>query len=118
MSMTEGKRRRNKERKAALRQQRPPWLTNTQRMFMNHIGIWSPPGFSVDHIVPLRGITVSGLDVPWNLRVVPIKDNSRKGNSWPSDRLWNIDELRELFGFRMKYLRIGAPSGCFAARRK
>ncbi len=34
----------------------------------------------VDHDIPLQGATVSGLHVPWNLRVLVGTDNMRKGN--------------------------------------
>jgi len=38
----------------------------------------------VDHIIPLRGRTVSGLHVETNLRVIERFDNARKANKWES----------------------------------
>lgn len=37
----------------------------------------------VDHIYPLRGRTVSGLHVHWNMRAITALDNMRKGNRYP-----------------------------------
>ena len=37
----------------------------------------------VDHIIPLRGMNVSGLHVHYNLQVIPAHDNHVKGNRLP-----------------------------------
>lgn len=36
----------------------------------------------VDHVIPLRGRDVSGLHVPWNLRILPSLENIGKGDRW------------------------------------
>lgn len=72
---------------AAKKNRTPPWLKEDhlieiQKFYTEAAELSTQKGikYSVDHIVPLQGETVSGLHVPWNLQVIPMTDNSRKGN--------------------------------------
>lgn len=65
----------------------PKWLTKEHRKQINEIyllavklSVETGTEHQVDHIIPLSGKRVRGLHVPWNLRVIPAKDNRLKSN--------------------------------------
>lgn len=72
-----------KERAAALVQRTPVWadrvLMDALYACAKHMSVTSGVRFVVDHIIPLRGMLVSGLHVPLNLRIMTYEDNRRKG---------------------------------------
>lgn len=77
----------NSYRRALELQATPKWLTVSQKLLMEckyslavMFSKYSTEQHHVDHIVPLNGKTVCGLHVPWNLRVIPAKENLRKSN--------------------------------------
>jgi len=79
---TDAAKRRLAEKKAT-----PDWLSKEQKKEMRDIYneakelSWlSEDGLAVDHIIPIKGKNVSGLHVPWNLRIIPYKENASKGN--------------------------------------
>lgn len=75
------------KRRAAERHAIPKWLTNELRQEIKQIyrtavnmTEFHEIEFHVDHIEPLRGKTSCGLHVPWNLQILPAKENLRKSN--------------------------------------
>jgi hypothetical protein len=75
------------ERKAMQLRAAPSWLTDEHkaeihsryeeaRRLTQETGI----PHHVDHIHPLKSAFVCGLHVPWNLRVIPARENISKGN--------------------------------------
>lgn len=75
------------KRFAAKMQRMPKWLSKEEKLRMScyyQVAAMrtreSGYDWHVDHIVPLRGETVSGLHVPWNLRIIPAQENMSKGN--------------------------------------
>jgi len=74
-------------RKRRHREATPKWLTAEERLRMRELYVQARKltavagvRYVVDHIVPLRGETVCGLHVPWNLRVITQDENLKKSN--------------------------------------
>lgn len=75
------------KRRAAKQQATPLWVT--KEMFLEIRDLYKVAKLlekktgivhHVDHIVPLNGKDVSGLHVPWNLRVITATENLSKSN--------------------------------------
>lgn len=74
-----------------LRRQRPAWADRDALLVMYET---CPPGFHVDHVIPLKAqlreidpetghkFVASGLDAPGNLAHLPAAENIRKKNYW------------------------------------
>lgn len=76
------------EREKKIQQACPPWMTKADKDWMDDIYKTSKQikdqygvDTAVDHIIPIKGKTVCGLHVPWNLRVVTRSYNSQKLNN-------------------------------------
>lgn len=74
--------------RAARKKATPPWLTEQMQEEILQIYIHakdcqlvSGERYHVDHIVPLAGVDICGLHVPWNLQVLPADINISKSNS-------------------------------------
>ena len=70
------------------RQATPKWLTKKQRKDiidtyneMRELNKLNLESYHVDHIIPLIGVAICGLHVPWNLRVIKASDNIAKSNN-------------------------------------
>ena len=77
----------NSVRKRRHREATPPWLMAEQKLALKKLYLHAREmtkltgeRYVVDHIVPLRGETVCGLHVPWNLRVITQDENLKKSN--------------------------------------
>jgi hypothetical protein len=86
----------------------PTWLTSGQRRAMAclyRVARRRSKGGEpvvVDHVVPLKSRYVCGLNVPWNLRIVPKGANAAKSNAywpgcpWENAELFNDYEPQQL----------------------
>lgn len=75
--------------KAAKAGATPTWLSDEQRQnivsfydLARNCSVVTGEQYQVDHIIPIRGKSVCGLHVPWNLQVLPASINRRKSNSY------------------------------------
>jgi hypothetical protein len=68
-----------KRRKWAIERLKQP-ISRAYREEIADIYEARPQGMQVDHIVPLNGLNVSGLHVPWNLQYLSPEDNLKKSN--------------------------------------
>jgi hypothetical protein len=77
------------KRRAAKLNRTPRWLTEVdferignEYKLASILSKLTGTSWHVDHIVPLQGKLVSGLHVPYNLRVIPAKENISKTNKY------------------------------------
>lgn len=78
-----GQKKRNALRKKRLKQATPNWLTKEDKKKMKAMQqVAKENNLTLDHIVPLAGRNVSGLNVPWNLQFLSFSENSKKYNSF------------------------------------
>ena len=75
------------KRRSAKLERTPSWLSEAQHeeiltFYIKAAELTASTGIEhhVDHIVPLRGKTVSGLHVPWNMQVITATENLKKNN--------------------------------------
>lgn len=80
---------RNAKRRADKLKRTPKWLTKQDYEEIlkfytkaQELSLSSGVKYEVDHIVPLRGKSVSGLHVPWNLQVITKEENILKKNKF------------------------------------
>lgn len=73
-------------RRAGIDRATPAWADRgaIKEIFAKCIATTKSTGIrhEVDHIVPLKGVLVSGLHVAWNLRVIPAVENRKKSNEF------------------------------------
>jgi len=82
------------KRKERVAQATPKWLTPIQIEAIQNAYFMADlrtqcfdDYYHVDHIIPICGKNVCGLNVPWNLEVIKASENLKKGNKLLSWRL-------------------------------
>lgn len=77
-------------RRRRYREATPHWLTKEQKaqirafyLEAQHLMKQTGQRFEVDHIEPIQGEDVCGLNVPWNLQILLKEENVKKSNKRP-----------------------------------
>lgn len=69
----------------------PPWVSHKEMMELHRrkLQVTEETGIrhQLDHIIPLNHPMVSGLNVPWNIQIVPHWHNANKGNRFNPEQL-------------------------------
>jgi hypothetical protein len=77
------------QRKRDVRQATPPWVDMSAIVKIHAartaVSIDTGAQYHVDHYYPLKGKTICGLNVPWNLQIITAEENLAKGNKMPED---------------------------------
>ena len=81
------KRARTAARRRRYRTATPAWV---DKKAIRQIYLNCPPGYHVDHEIPIKGKLVCGLHVPWNLKAVPARDNLIKHNKFDPETYVHI----------------------------
>lgn len=81
--------RRQDKRRSLLKHARPAWLSEFDLFVIREAKSLAKVRTKVtgidwhtDHIVPIVSDIVCGLDVPWNIQVIPAKENLKKSNNF------------------------------------
>lgn len=77
------------KREDRLKEATPNWLTTEmlseiKEIYARRQEVSNVTGIEhhVDHVVPIQGIDVFGLHVPWNLQILTAEENLRKSNKY------------------------------------
>jgi hypothetical protein len=73
------------------KQATPPWAKEFKQEYEKLVWLRDDlkcitgEDYHIDHIIPIRGKNVCGLNVPWNMQILPSDINVRKSNRHVSD---------------------------------
>lgn len=79
----------------------PDWIDRDDLIDVKHEA--RRQGRVVDHIVPLTHPLVCGLNVPWNLRIIPWLENAQRSNRWweyTPDFFYGVPQQLDFFSRR------------------